>query len=321
MANTSGRMLRLISLLQTHRSWPGGELADRLGVSERTLRRDIDRLRGLGYPVAAAPGVGGGYQLEAGATLPPLLLDDDEAIAIAVALRSSAAGGIDGIEETSVRALTKVVRTMPPRLRARVDTLRAVTAPAPIGGGPSVSAGAIATLAQACQDRERLRFEYTVRGGDQATRLVEPDRLVTLGRRWYLIAWDADRKDWRTFRVDRLHDPRSTRYRFEPRALPGGDPVAFVRDQIAAIPMRYRVSIRVERPAAELQAGFGRWVQVDPVGPTTSVIRIAVDALDWPMMLLAGLDGPFEVLEPPELIERVRRAGIDFAAAAAAAAH
>ena len=318
MANTSGRMLRLISLLQTHRSWPGGELAERLGVSERTLRRDIDRLRELGYPVAAAPGVGGGYQLEPGATLPPLLLDDEEAIAIAVALRSSAAGGIEGIEETSVRALTKVVRTMPPRLRARVDTLRAVTAPAQIGGGPTVSAAAIAVLAQACQDRERLRFEYTVRGGgDAATRLVEPDRLVTLGRRWYLIAWDIDRADWRTFRVDRLRDPRSTRYRFEPRELPGGDPVAFVRAQIASIPTRYQVAIRIEAPAEDLQAAFGRWVEIEPLDESSSMLRMKVDTLDWPVMILAGLEHGFEILEPRELLDRIRQVGATLTAATA----
>jgi predicted DNA-binding transcriptional regulator YafY len=315
MSNTSGRMLRLISLLQTHRSWPGGELAERLAISERTLRRDVDRLRELGYPVAAVPGIGGGYQLEPGATLPPLLLDEDEAIAIAVALRASAGGGVEGIEETSVRALAKVVRSMSPRLRARVDTLQAVASPTPMRPGPTVSAASIAILAQACQDRERLRFEYTVRDGGEATRLVEPERLVTLGRRWYLIAWDVDRADWRTFRLDRLRDPRSTRYRFAPRELPGGDPVAFVQTQIAKIPTRYAVAIRIASPADDLRSAFGRWVDVEAEGPTSSVMRMRVDALDWPVMIVAGLDTAFEILEPPELIERVRATATSLAAA------
>ncbi len=318
MADTSGRMLRLISLLQTHRAWSGGDLAGRLGVSERTLRRDVDRLRGLGYPVAAAPGIGGGYQLEAGATLPPLLLDDEEAIAIAVALRASAGGGIDGIEETSVRALTKIVRTMPPKLRARVDTLQAATAPAQASrGGPTVSAAAIAVLAQACQDHERLRFAYTARRGEPALRLVEPERLVTLGRRWYLIAWDLDRADWRTFRVDRLTDPRSTRYRFEPRELPGADPVAFVRAQIDRIPTRYRVAIRIAAPSADLQAAYGRWVEIEAVDDATSIVRMRIDELDWPLMIMAGLDVPFQVLEPPELVTAARRAAERLGAATA----
>jgi predicted DNA-binding transcriptional regulator YafY len=320
MSNTTGRMLRLISLLQTHRSWPGGELAGRLEVSQRTLRRDIDRLRDLGYPVAAVPGIGGGYQLEPGATLPPLLLDEDEAIAIAVALRTSAGGGVEGVEETSVRALAKVVRLMSPKLRARVDTIQAVAAPEPFRGGPTVSAAAIAILAQACQDRERLRFESTVRDGDTTTRLVEPERLVTLGRRWYLIAWDVDRDDWRTFRLDRLRDARSTRYRSTPREIPGGDPVAFVQAQIGSIPARYDVAIRIASPAHELRGAFGRWVDVEPESPTSSIMRMRVDALDWPVMIVAGLETPFEILAPTELLERVRATAATLARATATGA-
>src|SRR4051794_14852220 len=210
MANTSARMLRLLSLLQTHRFWPGHELADRLEVSERTLRRDVDRLRELGYPVAASRGVAGGYQLRSGAAMPPLLLDDEEAVAIAVGLRTAAGGAVDGIEETSVRALTKVIQVMPPRLRRRVDALQAYTVPAFWGqgrGGPTVDADALTVIAQACRDDERLRFGYTTRDGRETTRLVEPHRLVSLGRRWYLVAFDIERHDWRTFRVDRLTEP------------------------------------------------------------------------------------------------------------------
>src|SRR5690349_1673026 len=204
MANTSERTLRLLSLLQTHRYWAGTDLADRLGVSERTLRRDVDRLRELGYPVDASRGVAGGYQLRAATAMPPLLLDDEEAVAIAVGLRPAAGGAVEGIEETSVRALTKVIQVMPPRLRRRVEALRAYTVPGVFSGGPTVDAEALAVIASACRDDERLRFDYTARGQERTTRLVEPHRLVSLGRRWYLVAWDTERGDWRTFRVDRL---------------------------------------------------------------------------------------------------------------------
>src|SRR5690242_10056017 len=163
MANTSARMLRLLSLLQTHRYWPGTELADRLEVSPRTLRRDVDRLRELGYPVDAARGVAGGYQLQAGAAVPPLLLDDEEAVAIAVGLRTAAAGAVAGFEETSVRALAKVIQLLPPRLRRRIDALRAVTTPGVLGGGPTLDASALTTVALACRGEERLRFTYAPR--------------------------------------------------------------------------------------------------------------------------------------------------------------
>src|SRR6266851_2217327 len=191
MANTSSRTLRLLSLLQTHRFWPGDELADRLEVSPRTLRRDIDRLRELGYPVDAHRGVDGGYQLAAGAVLPPLVLDDEEAVALAIGLRTAAQGAVAGIEEASVRALAKVVHVMPPRLRRRVDALRAATVPAVWATtGPTVDAGLLTAVAQACRDEERLRFAYTVQSGERTARHVEPHRLVSLGRRWYLVAYD-----------------------------------------------------------------------------------------------------------------------------------
>src|SRR4051812_33861914 len=243
MANTSGRMLRLLSLLQTHRYWPGSELAERLEVSPRTLRRDGDRLRELGYPVDASRGVAGGSQLRAGAAVPPLLLDDDEAVAIAVGLRTAAAGAVAGFEETSVRALAKVIQLLPPRLRRRIDALRAVTTPGVFGGGPEVDPAELTAIALACRGEERLRFDYTAREADPSARYVEPHRLVSLGRRWYLIAWDLDRGDWRSFRVDRLAAPAPTGARFRPREIPGGDPVAWLRSRIAAIPTRHDISV------------------------------------------------------------------------------
>jgi predicted DNA-binding transcriptional regulator YafY len=310
MANTSGRMLRLLSLLQTHRFWPGGELAERLEVSERTLRRDVDRLRELGYPVNASRGVAGGYQLQSGAAMPPLLLDDDEAVAIAVGLRTAAGGAVDGIEETSVRALTKVVQVMPPRLRRRVDALQSYTVPALWGsGGPSVDAAALTVIAQACRDDERLRFGYTARGGVQTTRLVEPHRLVSLGRRWYLVAWDAERHDWRTFRVDRLADPVASGARFRQRELPGGDAAEFVRGQIASMPTRYQVVVDVRATAADVKRVVSRWGTVEAIDDGSCRLLMSVDTLDWPAMVLATVGADFDVVQPPELTDYVRTMG------------
>lgn len=205
MLETSARLLRLLSLLQAHRDWSGADLADRLGVTPRTVRRDVDRLRELGYPVNASPGTGGGYQLGAGAELPPLLLDDDEAVAVAVGLRTAAGQGIEGIGETSVRALAKLEQVLPNRLRRRVSALNAFTVPMLRGSGPSAVDPAVLTeLANACRDCERLRFEYLDHGGSPTRRTVEPHRLVCTEHRWYLVAWDVDRDDWRTFRVDRI---------------------------------------------------------------------------------------------------------------------
>lgn len=300
MANTSGRMLRLLSLLQTHRFWPGPELAGRLEVSERTLRRDVDRLRELGYPVDAVRGVAGGYQLRSGTAMPPLLLDDEEAVAIAVGLKTAAAGTVEGIEETSVRALAKVVQVMPPRLRRRVDAIQASTVPAFMGGGPTVDALALTVLAQACRDDERLRFAYTARRGERTTRLVEPHRLVALGRRWYLVAWDTERHDWRTFRVDRLSSPEATGARFRQRELPGGDAAAFVREQITAAPASHRVVIDVHAPISRVRPVFGPWGAVESLGGASSRVRLNVDTFEWPAVALAAMEADFDIVEPEE---------------------
>jgi predicted DNA-binding transcriptional regulator YafY len=305
MANTSARMLRLLSLLQTHRYWPGTELADRLDVSPRTLRRDVDRLRELGYPVDAARGVAGGYQLQAGAAVPPLLLDDEEAVAIAVGLRSSAADAVAGLEETSVRALAKVIQLLPPRLRKRVDALQAVTSPGGFGG-PTVNATTLTTIALACRGEERLRFDYAPRTGEPAARYAEPHRLVSLGRRWYLIAWDLDRADWRSFRVDRLTAPTPTGARFRPREIPGGDAVAWMRSQLSAAPSRYDVSIRVALPAARIEATVGQWGTVEPLDESQSRLRMSVDDLSWPVWVLGALAADFAIESPEELRVKAR---------------
>jgi predicted DNA-binding transcriptional regulator YafY len=309
MANTSARMLRLLSLLQTHRYWPGTELADRLEVSSRTLRRDVDRLRELGYPVDAARGVAGGYQLQAGAAMPPLLLDDEEAVAIAVGLRSAAAGAVAGMEETSVRALAKVIQLLPPRLRRRIDALQAVTSPAVFGGGPSIDAEALTTIAMACRGEERLHFGYTTRDGAAATRLVEPHRLVSLGRRWYLVAWDLDRADWRSFRVDRLTEPARTGARFRPREIPGGDPAAWIKERITTIPSRYATSVLIRLPADRVTSLVGQWAAVEVVTDDTCRMRMNTDDLSWPVMLLGVLGADFDVEAPPELRDHIRTTG------------
>ncbi|WP_250035729.1 helix-turn-helix transcriptional regulator [Paractinoplanes maris] len=309
MANTSARMLRLLSLLQTHRYWPGSELAGRLEVSPRTLRRDVDRLRELGYPVDASRGVAGGYQLQAGAAVPPLLLDDDEAVAIAIGLRTAAAGAVAGFEETSVRALAKVIQLLPPRLRRRIDALREVTAPGAFGGGPTLDATVLTTLAMACRGEERLRFDYTRKDGEAAARYVEPHRLVPLGRRWYLVAWDLDRGDWRSFRVDRLGAPALTGARFRPREIPGGDPAAWLRSRMSQIPARYDVSVVLETPASAVRAFIGHYGIAQELTPASCRMRMNTDDLGWPVMVLGVLGVPFAIESPGELRERVRQTG------------
>ena len=309
MANTSARMLRLLSLLQTHRYWPGSELADRLEVSPRTLRRDVDRLRELGYPVDASRGVAGGYQLQAGAAVPPLLLDDDEAVAIAIGLRTAAAGAVAGFEETSVRALAKVIQLLPPRLRRRIDALREVTSPGVFGGGPTLDATVLTTLAMGCRGEERLRFGYTPRDGETATRYVEPHRLVPLGRRWYLIAWDLDRGDWRSFRVDRLDSPVMTGARFRPREIPGGDPAAWLRSRMSQIPARYDVSVVFQTTAATVRGFIGHYGTVEELSSSSCRMRMNIDDLGWPVMVAGVLGAAFTVESPDELRDRVRATG------------
>ncbi|KAA1428008.1 YafY family transcriptional regulator [Nocardioides antri] len=311
-------MLRLLSLLQTHRFWSGGELAERLEVSPRTLRRDVDRLRDLGYDVDAVRGAAGGYQLRAGSNLPPLLLEDEEAVAIAVGLRSAAGGHVGGIEETSVQALTKVIALMPPRLRRRMDALASQTDGLPWSGGPVIDAATLTTLAQTCRDDEVVTFDYTAADGTASGRRVEPYRLVNLGRRWYLVAYDRDRQDWRTFRIDRVSGaPQATGQRFRPRDLPGGDALAFVRSGLRSQPQRYQVRVRLAAPAAEVGRMMGRWGSVETVSDGECRMILNTDTLDWPVMILAGLDCAFTVEAPDELSALLGRLGERFVRSAA----
>jgi predicted DNA-binding transcriptional regulator YafY len=306
MQGTSSRLLELLSLLQARRDWPGAELAERLGVSRRTVRRDVERLRDLGYPVDSLTGPAGGYRLRAGAAMPPLLLDDDEAIAIAVGLRTAARSSVTGIEETSLRALVKLEQVLPSHLRRRVRALGAVSVGLP-EGGPTVDPQSLSVLAAACRDGERVRFAYRAREGAESRREVEPHSLVNLGRRWYLLAWDRRREDWRSFRVDRLSRPASTGVRFESREPPAKDAAAYVARSIASGLNRYEARVTVHVPAAELRKRVPRHAgTVEPLDERTCELRTGDYDLDWLALRIAMLDAEFEVHEPPELVEQLR---------------
>ncbi len=303
---TSSRLLSLLSMLQARRDWPGGELESRLEVSRRTVRRDIERLRDLGYPIESMSGPAGGYRLEAGTAMPPLLLDDEEAIAIAVGLRTAAGASVAGIEETSVRALVKLEQVLPKHLRKRVQALGAVaSSPAP-GGGPLVDPQVLSVVASACRDRERLRFAYTGRDGEASRRLVEPRSLVNFGRRWYLLTWDCGRMDWRTFRLDRVERPAGAGGRCAERELPGGaDDAAYVHANLSAARQRYEARVTVQCPASELEGRSWLFGSVEAIDEGSCEYRTAEDNLDWLAMRVSMLGHDFEVHEPPELIEHL----------------
>jgi predicted DNA-binding transcriptional regulator YafY len=305
MLETSARLLRLLSLLQARREWAGPELAERLEVGVRTVRRDVERLRRLGYPVEATRGVAGGYRLGPGAEIPPLLLDEEEAVAVAVGLRTAARVGVAGIEETSVRALAKLERVMPSRLRRRINALGAATVPYAFTG-PAVDAEALATIAAACRDHERLRFRYRSHDGVSTGRLVEPHRLVHTGRRWYLVAWDTARADWRTFRVDRLERPAPDR-RFVPREPPAEDLAAYVSRAVSATRDRYRARVVLHAPIAEVAPRVPPAVgTLEPLDDRRCLLHTGSDWLGGLAVYIAEIGVDFEVLEPPELVARVR---------------
>jgi len=321
MLETSARLLRLLSLFQARRYWSGAELSERLEVTARTLRRDVDRLRSLGYPVDSTAGTGGGYQLGAGATLPPLLLDDEEAVAVAVGLRTAASGTVTGIEEASVRALSKLQQVLPARLRRRVTALHSFILPL-ANIGPTVDAEALSVIASACRDYEELRFGYQSRDGTGSTRQVEPHRLVHTGRRWYLVAWDVGRSDWRTFRVDRIEPKLATGSRFRPRKPPEGGFAAFVTRSVAYTPQMHQAKVTlhasVETAAERVPPGVG---MLEAVDEHTCILHTGASSLDTLSVYLALIDFEFEVREPPELIERIRWLAQRFSRAAAVKAN
>ncbi|MFJ2958824.1 helix-turn-helix transcriptional regulator [Streptomyces sp. NPDC087270] len=300
MLETSARLLRLLSLLQSRRDWTGPELAERLEITARTVRRDVERLRALGYPVHATPGTAGGYRLGAGAALPPLLLDDEEAVAVALCLRTGAVGGVEGIEETSARALTKLEQVLPSRLRHRVQAMQAVTVRA-APATATVRQEVLTAIGAACRDREQLRFDYLDHGGAGSRRTVEPYRLVHHGRRWYLLAFDTDRDDWRTFRVDRIEPKSPTGPRFTPRELPD-DAASYVAEGVTSRAYRFQARVVLHAPletiAALAWSGFG---SLTARGPDTCELTTGFESMDALAMFIGMTGVEFEVKEPPEL--------------------
>jgi len=316
MLETSSRLLELLSLLQARREWSGPELADRLDVGVRTVRRDMERLRRLGYPVSATPGVAGGYRLGAGASLPPLLLDEEEAVAVAVGLRTAASGGVAGIEETTVRALGKLEQLLPKRLRRRVNALGAATVPYP-ATDPRVDPETLAAIATGCRDSERLRFAYRSHDGTATRRLVEPHRLVHTGRRWYLVAYDTDRADWRTFRVDRIERPAADR-RFVPREPPAEDIAAYVAQAVSSTRDRYQARVILKAPIERVKARVPQSVgTLERIDDESCLLRTGSDWLGGLAVYVAEIGVDFEVLDPPEFVERVKQLAGRFARATA----
>lgn len=313
MAETSARLLRLLSLLQARRDWPGSLLAERLEVSPRTVRRDVDRLRTIGYPVAAIKGPDGGYRLDAGADLPPLLFDDEQAVAVALALQT-ATGSVAGIQEAALRALATIRQVMPARLRARVDTLQVVAVPR--AGTATVDPDVLLAVSTAVRAHEVLRFDHRPIDHDpdagasdppHPPRRVEPHHLVTRGGRWYLVGYDLDRDDWRTFRVDRITPRTPTGPRFSPRELPTGDVVSFLARRFDHDPWPCRGEVILEAPATLVARWAGPGATVEELGPERS--RLVTDSWSWTGLAarVAQYDVPMRIVGPPELKDAARR--------------
>jgi predicted DNA-binding transcriptional regulator YafY len=320
MWQTSTRLLQLLAMLQARRDWSGQDLATRLEVSTRTIRTDIERLRELGYPVEASPGVGGGYRLGHGTTMPPLLLDDEEVVAVAVALRTAAGAGVTGIEEASVRALVKLEQLLPSRLRHRIDAMRAATVSVP-GAGPTVDSAVLSAIAGAVRASERLRFDYVDHAGSQTARTAEPQRLVVWGSRWYLLAWDMDRDDWRTFRVDRITPKTPTGPRFKARTLSDEEATSQVQRSAGSATWRYRARIRIHAPVDQVRAQLPLAVDVSPDGPDRCIIEAGSDTPHQLALYIGLLDIDFEILEPADLATAFVRLAERYHRAAQASMH
>ncbi|GAA0827994.1 YafY family protein [Streptosporangium amethystogenes subsp. fukuiense] len=306
---TPARLLRLLSLLQTHRDWSGTELAERLEVTTRTVRRDVDRLRELGYSIHASMGPAGGYRLGAGTSLPPLLLDDEEAVAVTVGLHSVA-----GIEEASLRALTKVEQMLPSRLRHRVTALRGAMVAMPSKGGPTVRAAVLTAISAAIRAAETLRFDYVSHHGAESRRDVEPHRLVCWGRKWYLVGWDVERTDWRTFRVDRMSPRTPNGPRFAHREPPDGDVAAYLCRTMGFEMWPLRARLRVHASATDVAGRVSGLVT--PVDDHTCLLEIASDSFDLVAFTVGVLGVDFEVESPPELARHLRELSVRLAGAA-----
>jgi predicted DNA-binding transcriptional regulator YafY len=306
MLETSARLLRLLSLFQGRRYWSGAELASRLEITARTLRRDVDKLRSLGYPVHSATGAEGGYQMGAGTTMPPLLLDDEEAVAVSLGLRLAAGGNVEGVEEASMRTLAKIEQILPARLACRVAALQSAIV-MPARAESAVNARVLSMLAGACRDLEALRFRYRDYGGAMRARSVEPHRLVHTGRRWYLVAWDMGRGDWRTFRVDRMREKITAGGRFVPRHPPANDLAAYVAKGAWTSP-RCRAKVKLLSPAEEaaryLPPCAGMIEAIDERSCWFNAGAPSFESLAAHLIFL-GMD--FELTGPAELVAHVTR--------------
>ncbi|MEV4890709.1 WYL domain-containing protein [Nonomuraea sp. NPDC055795] len=317
MLDTSVRLLRLLALLQARPLWSGAELAGRLGVTSRTVRNDVERLRILGYEVRSATGTAGGYRLGAGAAMPPLLLDDEEVVAVAVSLQAAASGTVTGIEETSLRALAKVEAMLPARLRGRLAALRAATVSV-AGRGPTVDAEVLAEVAAATRDQVRLRLVYEGHGGGVSERVVEPHRLVYTGRRWYVVAWDVGRGDWRTFRADRVRLRVPARGAgFVAREISAQEAAARVMRGAGSVawrvPARVRFFASAEVVSGVLAPAAGLVVAE---GVDRCVLETGGDSVEALAGFLLSLGLGFVVVDPPELRERLEVVGRRLLAAA-----
>jgi predicted DNA-binding transcriptional regulator YafY len=315
--STSSRLLRLLSLLQTPRDWTGTELAERLEVSTRTVRNDVERLRALGYPVHATRGSVGGYRLEAGASMPPLLLDDDEAVAVAIGLRTATSGAVTGIEETSLRALAKLEQVLPPRLRRQVSALQGVTlAVQRRRPAPKVDPAVLAELARLARQQFMLRFDYSDRRETVTQRRAEPYRLVNAGQRWYLVAWDLDRDDWRTFRVDRIRPGMSPGARFTPRPLSDDEVEALITRGVPPEARRHQARVIVMTPAERLSERFGPWIgTITPIDEASCLLTTGAERVEDLAAYLGLLGVDFSVNEPPELVAQVQALAARYTAA------
>ena len=305
MLSTSARLLRLASLLQSRRHWPGQVLAGELGVDARTVRRDVDRLRELGYPVEASSGVGGGYGLGRGAELPPLVLDDEEAVALAIALRAASAN-VGGIESTALRLLAKLDQLMPTRLRRRAGALHGVMLSLRTGP-PLVDAGLLSELAMACRDSRRLRFRYRNHPGEKSQREVEPLRLANYGRRWYLIAWDPSRDDWRSFRIDRFEGAPTVGEAFVPRPPPP-DVATKLERGIASAPFACRVTLRLAGTVTELAPMIPVWCGLlEPESDTHSLLRVGAETPEALVAQVLMIGREVALVEGEDLLPAVRQ--------------
>ena len=315
MLETSARLLELLSLLQVRRDWTSVELAERLSVSTRTVRADVGKLRSLGYPVDARPGVAGGYRLAAGSAMPPLLLDDEEAVAVAVGLGSLATRR-SGIEETALTALAKLEQVLPSRLRPRVAAVREATSAVP-GIEPPLDLSALGAVATAIRGHERLRFGYTKPGGIEERRHTEPQRLVSWGPFWYLLAWDLDRDDWRVFRVDRMVPRAPTGVTFRARVIAEDDVVRFVVARVSRAAWRYRARLLVQASAAEFAAKVVPIpVEIEVIDDVTCRAELGADDPDRLALWIAQLDVDVEIIEGAELAAAFDRLAARFARAA-----